>query len=165
SMKVDGDFGLRTAAAVFRVQEKLGRTPTGRASTARLRILRGDEKPAASTPSKPAAPKPAPKHVPTTRERRLDHPRAAHAAPDGDRRVADLSAASRHGGRKFPHGVKLAQNVVGAKMDGVWGPDSDKRHTATVKLVQEAIGVTADGIYGSHTAGKITVLRRKAKNA
>jgi peptidoglycan hydrolase-like protein with peptidoglycan-binding domain len=168
-MKVDGDFGLRTAAAVFRVQEKLGRTPTGRVSTALLRILRGDEKPAAK-PSKPAPkPDPAPKHVPTTRERVLDLQRAVHAAPDGvwgpdtDRRVAALSAASRHGGRKFPHGVKLAQNVVGAKMDGVWGPDSDKRHTATVKRVQEAIGVTADGIYGNHTAGKITVLRRKAR--
>jgi peptidoglycan hydrolase-like protein with peptidoglycan-binding domain len=169
SMKVDGDFGLRTAAAVFRVQEKLGRTPTGRVSTALLRILRGDEKPAAK-PSKPAPkPDPAPKHVPTTRERVLDLQRAVHAEPDGvwgpdtDRRVAALSAASRHGGRKFPHGVKLAQNVVGAKMDGVWGPDSDKRHTATVKLVQEAIGVTADGIYGDYTAGRLTVLRRKAR--
>src|SRR5690606_18958527 len=47
-----------------------------------------------------------------------------------------------------------AQNVVGAKMDGVWGPDSDKRHTATVKRVQEAIGVTADGIYGTTPPGR-----------
>src|SRR5690606_38872058 len=117
---------------------------------------------------KPSKPTP-PKHVPTTRERVLDLQRAVHATPDGvwgpdtDRRVAALSAASRHGGRQFPHGVKLAQNGVGAKMDGVRGPASDKRHTATGKRVQEAIGVTADGIHGNHTAGKITVLRRKAR--
>src|SRR5690606_41483671 len=108
-------------------------------------------------------------HVPTRRGRALDWQGPAHAGPEGiggpdtARRVEALSAASRHGGGKFPHGVKLAQNVVGAKMDGAWGPDSEKRHTATVKLVQEAIGVEADGIYGNYTAGKITVLRKKVK--
>src|SRR5690606_41701660 len=87
-MKGGCGFGLRTAAAGCRVQERLGGTPTGRVSPALLRILRGDEKPAAK-PSKPAPkptspkPDPAPKHVPTTRERVLDLQRAVHAVPDG----------------------------------------------------------------------------------
>jgi peptidoglycan hydrolase-like protein with peptidoglycan-binding domain len=169
SMKVDDDFGLRTAAAVFRVQERLGRTPTGRVSTTLLSILRGDEKPSKPKPSKPkpTAPKP---YVPTTRERVLDIQRAVHAEPDGvwgpdtDRRVAALSAASARGGVTFPHGVKLAQNVVGAEMDGDWGPDSRRRHTDTVKRVQRALGVEDDGVYGDYTAGKITVLRGKARS-
>jgi peptidoglycan hydrolase-like protein with peptidoglycan-binding domain len=169
SMKVDDDFGLRTAAAVFRVQERLGRTPTGRVSTALLRILRGDEKTSKPKPSKPkpTAPKP---YVPTTRERVLDLQRAVHAEPDGrwgpdtDRRVEALSAASVRGGVTFPHGVKLAQNVVGAEMDGDWGPDSRRRHTDTVKRVQRALGIEDDGKYGDYTAGKITVLRRKARS-
>jgi peptidoglycan hydrolase-like protein with peptidoglycan-binding domain len=167
SMKVDGDYGLRTAAAVFRVQENLGRTPTGRVSVTLLSILRGGAtvKP---SPSRPA-PEPTRPYVPTTRERVLDLQRAVHAEPDAiwgpdtDRRIEALSAASRHGGRQFPHGVKLAQNVVGAEMDGVWGPDSDRRHTSTVRLVQDAIGVPVDGTYGDYTAGKITVLRREAR--
>src|SRR5690606_6699698 len=113
SMKVDGDFGLRTAAAVFRVQVAMRRTPTGRVSTTLLRVLR-DGEPVKGTP-KPSTPKPSKPHVPTTRERVLDLQRAVHAEPDGiwgpdtDRRVEALSAASRHGGGKFPHGVKLAQ--------------------------------------------------------
>lgn len=164
---VDGGFGLGTAAAVFKFQDQRGLTPTGRVSQATLNLLRGGE---ASTPPPATGGGTGLPGAPTTAERVRALQRAIRTGkitgawgPDTDRRVAALSAASAFGGRQFPEGVKLAQNVVGAEMDGVWGPASEAKHTETVKAVQRAVGVEDDGVYGRGTSGALSILRGKAK--
>lgn len=85
---------------------------------------------------------------------------AIHAARDNlagnetKRRLNALREASNRGGVDFPHGVKYAQDVVGTKEDGKWGPLSRLAHDETVRGVQKvwkSAGLYTgelDGIWG-----------------
>jgi hypothetical protein len=76
---------------------------------------------------------------------------------DTDRHCDALIAATAFGHYKFPSGIKFAQQVVGVKQDGVWGPTSKSAMRDTVKAVQrdlETMGFApgvVDGIWGATT--------------
>jgi hypothetical protein len=80
--------------------------------------------------------------------------RAVHTPVDGFWGVATDTGVNvvRHainGG--FPLGVGEAQRVVGAKIDGAWGPNSRGALAATIKALQIAWGTGADGVWGRNT--------------
>jgi len=49
------------------------------------------------------------------------------------------------------HDVRALQELVGTKVDGVWGPDSQAKLHAWIEGVQTLLTVTRDGVWGSHT--------------
>ena len=73
------------------------------------------------------------------------------SGPDTKKRVDAVRQSSAWGGRKFPHGVRYTQSVVGAVQDNSWGPASIAAHDRTVKAIQEAVGVTQDAKWGPTT--------------
>lgn len=58
---------------------------------------------------------------------------------DTDKHAKALIEASDYGGNDFPYGVKFTQQVVGAKQDGEWGPNSKLAHKMTVMVAQKAL--------------------------
>lgn len=73
------------------------------------------------------------------------------SGPDTKKRVDAVRQSSAWGGRKFPHGVKYTQGVVGTNQDNSWGPASIAAHDRTVKAIQAAVGVTPDAKWGPTT--------------
>lgn len=84
-------------------------------------------------------------------QRAVNATRDGSAGPDTKKRVDAVRQASRYGGGKFPYGVKYAQQVVGTKDDGAWGPNSVKAHDVAVERIQRAVGVTPDKQFGPAT--------------
>lgn len=80
--------------------------------------------------------------------------RAVHAPADGiwgaltDTSVNVVRYAINGG---FPLGVREAQRVVGARMDGWWGDDSRAALTATIAALQRAWDTDDDGTWGEDT--------------
>jgi hypothetical protein len=70
---------------------------------------------------------------------------------DSSKRLNAVRAASNWKGKKFPYGVRYTQGVVGTKVDGVWGGNSNAAHDATVRAIQRAVGVKATGVYNATT--------------
>lgn len=74
-----------------------------------------------------------------------------------DQHCAAVLDATDFGGNVFPYGVPFAQGCVGAKQDGVWGPDSKKHLDLTVTAVQDALKSmgfnpgASDGVWGPNT--------------
>lgn len=56
--------------------------------------------------------------------------------PHSIKRLEAVQAASNRHGVKFPHGVQFAQEAVGTKPDGDWGPKSRAAHDRTVNALQ-----------------------------
>lgn len=54
-------------------------------------------------------------------------------------------------GRRFTAGIKWLQARVGARQDGVWGPQSESARISTIKRIQSALHVSADGDWGPKT--------------
>ena len=80
--------------------------------------------------------------------------RAVHAPPDGvwglltDASVNVVRNAINGG---FPLGVREAQRVVGAEMDGWWGAGSKAALTSTIAALQRAWDTDDDGVWGEDT--------------
>jgi hypothetical protein len=78
---------------------------------------------------------------------------AVHVKADGfwgnatDHALFVLRAVARGGS----YSVREAQEVVGAKVDGTWGPKSREAAHAAVKAAQRALGVRDDGAWGPRT--------------
>lgn len=83
--------------------------------------------------------------------------------PDTDKALESVRAASTLHGRRFPYGVAYAQERVGARRDGAWGPNSRAAHDATVKNIQIALGLEADGQWGPATEAAYLSARKSAK--
>lgn len=78
--------------------------------------------------------------------------------PATDKHARALIEASDYGGNDFPYGVKFTQQVVGAKQDGEWGPNSKLAYKATVIEAQKALAEMGfspgafDGVWGMKTS-------------
>jgi hypothetical protein len=89
--------------------------------------------------------------------------RAVRTAPDNDwgndtdKHATALIACTAFGGYTFPYGVLFAQEVIGAKQDGVWGPKSKAALAFTIRNAQNALKAmgfnpgTVDGDWGVNT--------------
>ena len=76
------------------------------------------------------------------------------SGPNTRASLTAVYAASNYGGVKFPYGVKFAQKVVGTVPDGIWGDNSKRAHDKTVEGIQRLVGAKVDGIYGPETDEK-----------
>lgn len=86
--------------------------------------------------------------------------KAVRVTPDnywGDNTEKACNAVRWAVQNKFPYGVKFAQEVVGTKQDGAWGPNSRAYLKATIVVMQKALSVEshtalrADGIWITQT--------------
>lgn len=76
------------------------------------------------------------------------------AGPDTRKRLNAVRASSNFGGKKFPYGIRFAQDVVGTKADNKWGVQSRGAHDDTVADIQAVLKRygyytgRVDGIWG-----------------
>jgi hypothetical protein len=89
--------------------------------------------------------------------------------PHTDERARRLrnAAMTKAGWPKKSHigfDIRDVQEVTGAGVDGVWGPNSQAHLTAWVNKFQKLAGVTADGVWGPKTDNAFLVIRKKNNN-
>lgn len=71
--------------------------------------------------------------------------------PDTRRRINAVRQASRWGGNDFPYGVDYTQKIVDTPADNDWGPNSAEAHDRKVAEIQEIVGAFVDGVWGPET--------------
>lgn len=78
---------------------------------------------------------------------------AVHVVTDGDWGPVTDRAVSlvRDAARGRLHDIADTQHAIGARPDGLWGPQSRAALDSTVRAVQRALGVLADGDWGPKT--------------
>lgn len=180
---VDGVYGKNTVAAVKDFQAKNKLAVDGRPGPKTTELLD-----AAAKRVSPPKPSPRPPQIPQTPaknigpngpggrpncewiQRHLNCPRVDNRwGPDTDKRFLAVRDATAYHGRGFPFGVKYAQDAVGTKADGDWGPKSEAALKQTIKDLQITlnnmnIGVgVPTGTWGAAMEAGFKTARRRCK--